>query len=130
MQQLEPQTYGLSVFGIVGSKGANGVIKLLNRSDALEKVIFNSKQLGQKWGKHKFDYTDLKSHNEYKNLAEEVFNNPEKIIHDSSNGEYYYTRGQDLLRLKENGDFVSLYPGSSNEKVTKAIENGGLIWEQ
>jgi len=44
--------------------------------------------------------------------------------------EYLYIKGKDLLRVKENGDFVSLYPGADTARVTNAIKNGGIIWQQ
>jgi hypothetical protein len=40
------------------------------------------------------------------------------------------TGGDDLLRLKLNGQFVSLYPGVNSSKVKKALNDGGLIWEK
>ena len=70
----------------------------------------------------------MESYTDYKDLAEEIFNSPDQIIHDKAKGEYYYTKGNDLLRIKENGDFVSLYLGSESERVLNAIENGGVIW--
>ena len=35
---------------------------------------------------------------------------------------------EDLLRIKENGDFVSLYPSAGSGRVLDAINNGGTIW--
>ena len=90
----------------------------------------NSKQLGNKWGKHRFDYPELSGYSDYEQLARKVFNNPDKIIHDSVNGEYLYIQGNNLLRIKLNGEFVSLYPGASSSKVINAIERGGLLWEK
>jgi len=82
-----------------------------------EMKVDNS-QLGKKWGKHKTDYPELKSHTEYKGLADDIFKNPEKVIHDEAQKEYYYIRGNDLLRVDEGGNFVSLYPGASSGRVT------------
>lgn len=64
----------------------------------------------------------------YKDLINDVFKNPEKIIHDVDNGEFYYLKGKNLLRVTEDGDFVSLYPGAESGKVLSAIKNGGTIW--
>ncbi len=90
----------------------------------------DSKQLGEKWGKHKYDYTELNSFIEYEQLAKDVFNNPDKIILDSVNKEYLYVKGDGLLRIQLDGSFVSLYPGANSAKVTKALERGGLLWEK
>lgn len=59
---------------------------------------------------------------------DDVFKNPEKIIHDVENNEYLYLKGNDLLRVTETGDFISLYPGAGTGRVISAVENGGLIW--
>ena len=87
----------------------------------------SSKQFGKKWGKHKKDYPDL-SMDEYKNLIDDVFKSPDKIIQDVENNEFLYLKGNDLLRVTNNGEFVSLYPGAESGKVLSAIEKGGTIW--
>ncbi len=89
-----------------------------------------SKQLGKKWGKHKFDYSNLNTYTDYEQFAKEIFNNPDKIIFDSANNEYLYIKGDDLLRIQVNGQFISLYPGADSAKVTNAVESGGLLWEK
>lgn len=90
----------------------------------------NSQQLGQKWGKHRYDYPDLTSYTEYEQLAKDIFSNPDKIILDSVNGEYLYIQGENLLRITLDGEFVSLYPGADTGLVNKALEGGGLLWEK
>ena len=87
-----------------------------------DKVTFDSKQLGAKWGEHMKDYPKLKSHSNYKSLANNIFKKPETIIFDSKNKEWYYLKGNDLLRLKPNGDFISLYPGAKSSRVLNAIK--------
>ena len=94
------------------------------------KINIDSKQLGKKWGKHKFDYPNLNSFDEYKNLIDEVFNNPNKIVYDSVKKEYSYIKGDNLLRIEVNGNFISLYQGVESERVINAIERGGTIWEK
>ena len=96
---------------------------------APSKCNISLKQFGKKWGKHKFDYLNLNM-DEYKELINRVFNNPEKIIYDAKNQEYLYLRGNDLLRVTETGDFISLYPGAETGRVKNAIENGGVIWQK
>ena len=96
----------------------------------LKNINYDSKQIGKKWGKHKEDYPKMKDYNEYRNYAKELFEKPDKIIYDMEHKEYLYIKGKDLLRVKENGDFVSLYPGADTARVTNAIENGGIIWQQ
>lgn len=51
----------------------------------------SSKQFGKKWGKHKTDYPDL-SMDEYKNLIDDVFKSPDKIIQDVENNEFLYLK--------------------------------------
>ena len=97
-------------------------------SKAPDNINYDSKQVGKKYGEHMKDYPDMKDYTEYKDYADEIFKSPDQIIHDVKNGEYYYTKGDDLLRIKENGDFVSLYPGVDSGRVTDAINNGGVIW--
>ena len=46
------------------------------------------------------------------------------------NGEYLYIKGNDLLRVTLDGDFVSLYPGADTALVNKALEGGELLWEK
>ena len=96
----------------------------------LENINIDDKQLGTKWGKHRYDYPDLDNFEEYKQLANNVFSDPDKIIWDSVNQEYLYIKGSDLLRVQPSGNFVSLYPGAESGRVLKAIENGGMIWEK
>ena len=90
----------------------------------------DSKQIGKKWGKHKEDYPEMEDSEEYKEYAQEVHDNPDRIIHDEENGEYIYQKGEDILRVTEEGEFISLYPGAESSLVEKAIERGGLIWEK
>lgn len=63
-------------------------------------------------------------------MIKNIFDNPEKIILDSENSEYLFIKGDDLLRIKLNGEFVSLYPGVNTSKVINALKDGGLIWEK
>ena len=42
----------------------------------------------------------------------------------------YIIPGDNLLRITENGDFVSLYPGANSDRVLSAIEKGGTIWQK
>lgn len=93
-----------------------------------EDINFDDKQLGKKWGKHKTDYPNMKDYTEYKQYARDVFDKPDKIIYDSKNQEYLYIKGDDLLRVSENGDFISLYDGAESARVTNAITEGGTLW--
>ena len=91
-------------------------------------VNFNSTQLGKKWGKHKADYLHMKSYMDYQNYANDVFSKPNQVIYDAVNNEYLYIKGADLLRVGEDGEFISLYPGAQSGRVKSAIENGGIVW--
>ncbi len=84
------------------------------RKNRPDKISLSDSQVGQKWGKHKSDYPSLKSHIEYRERAINIFKNPEKVYFNSAANEYYYISGKDLLRLKPDGTFISLYPGSSS----------------
>ena len=70
----------------------------------------------------------MENYNDYINRIENTFNNPDKIVFDAKNNEYLYINGEQLLRLGESGEFISLYPGANSARVTNAIENGGVIW--
>ena len=112
-----------------GGKGGNdkgGSIKKSGLNSPSECNI-SSKQFGKKWGKHKTDYPDLNM-DEYKNLIDDVFKSPDKIIQDVENNEFLYLKGNNLLRVTNNGEFVSLYPGAESSRVLSAIEKGGTIW--
>ncbi len=49
-------------------------------------------------------------------------------MNNAANNEYLYIKGDDLLRLGEYGEFISLYPRTQSEKVTSAIKIGGTTW--
>lgn len=95
-----------------------------------EKVSYDSKQIGCKWGKHKTDYPNMKDYTDYQNYADTVFYEPDQIVYDAVNKEYLYIKGIDLLRISEIGEFISLYPGAGSQRVINAISNGGTIWPQ
>ena len=103
-----------------------------SQSNAKPSIELNvdSKQLGKKWGKHKFDYPELSSYAEYEVFIHDIFNYPDKIVYDATNNEYLYIKGNDLLRVQLNGNFVSIYPGAESGKVINAVENGGTLWEK
>ena len=88
----------------------------------------SSKQFGKKWGKHKTDYPEMQDMSEYKKLIDDVFRKLDKIIQDIENNEFLYIKGNDLLGLTNEGNFVSLYPGANSGRVLSALEKGGLIW--
>ena len=127
---------GAEVAEDAAKAGGKGKVKIESvgesgsTSELLKSINIDAKQLGKKWGKHRYDYPDLNNFGEYKQLANKVFSNPDKIIWDSINQEYLYVKGNDLLRVQSSGNFVSLYPGADSGRVLKAIENGGLKWEK
>lgn len=95
-----------------------------------EAIKFTNKQVGKKFGKHKRDYPELNTPKEYVDLSKKIKENPDKIIYDAFHEEYYYVKGDDLLRIDKNGEFISLYPGSDSDRVISAIEKGGLVWQR
>lgn len=110
------------------SKSDGGGKAPKDKGSSPNSINYDQKQIGKKYGEHKKDYPDMKNYSEYKDYADEIFESPDQIIQDSRNKEFYYTKGDDLLRIKENGDFVSLYPGATSERVLDAINSGGIIW--
>lgn len=44
------------------------------------------------------DYPSIKDFKNHKKLADDIFNNPEQIIPDPSNGEYYFIKGKDIKK--------------------------------
>ncbi len=126
-------TAGVGIALSVGRNAGNSAwddyckLKQMSNPNPISQLNIDSKQLGKKWGKHKFDYPDMKDFKEYKSAIENVFDSPEKVVYDSFNKEYYYIKGNDLLRVGLDGDFISLYPGANTERVLKAIEAGGTI---
>ncbi len=71
-----------------------------------------------KWEKNKYDYPDMKSYQDYSNRAQDVFKNAETVIPDYVNNEIYYIQGDDLLRVSDTVEFISLY---HSQRVTDAI---------
>lgn len=134
-QDMSFQLYMLGDFELIMSQfifakyAAPYLKETTNRKPTVDMEI-DSRQLGQKWGKHRIDYPEMTNYSEYEQFAKNIFNNPDKIIYDSANGEYLYIQGNNLLRIKLNGEFVSLYPGAESSRVINAIERGGLLWEK
>jgi len=118
---------GLDMYRVLGTQYVpNGILSQIqyyegSGSNSLIEISFDNKQLGQKWGEHMKDYPNLNSYQDYKNLANNIFINPNRIIFDAANSEYYYLKGNDLLRLSTSGDFISLYPGATSDRVINAI---------
>ena len=122
--------FGVYCAGKTDIPNANNSGEVEGVSEAPKELNLESKQIGKKWGKHKTDYPEMKNYNEYKDFSNDIFKNPEKIVYDKVNDEYLYIRGNDLLRVKPNGEFISTYPGVSSSRVTNAIKDGGVLWEQ
>lgn len=78
---------------------------------------YDSKQVGKKYGEHMKDYPGL-SHDDYINLAKEIYSDPLSIKTSyPSNaprygGETHYYKGGNLLRIAPDGMFRSMYPYS------------------
>ncbi|QQZ61577.1 RHS repeat-associated core domain-containing protein [Paenibacillus sonchi] len=121
--------YGLAK-GIMEKYGVKVEEKIVLKNTAkianFNSINFDNKQLGKKYGEHKLDYPGM-THQQYKEYAISIFENPDRAVFDANNNEFYYIRGDDLLRVKENGDFISLYPGADSTRVKRAINeaNGG-----
>ena len=92
------------------------------KNDIPKQLKISEGQLGKKWGEHMRQYPELDSYVEYRQLAQDIFQNPEKVFLNSEIGEYFFVRGKDLLRVKLDGTFVSLYPGVNSALVQKAIQ--------
>ena len=82
-----------------------------------KEMPINNKQLGKKFGEHMdINLEGYRTINEYKNLANEIYNDPRSIIkvypidaHRYPGETHYYNNGN-LLRMDSNGIFRSLYP--------------------
>ncbi|CAJ1001537.1 MULTISPECIES: Ig-like domain-containing protein [Brevibacillus] len=109
-----------------GGKITKEAVKLINETPKVnipfKDIIFNNNQLGTKWGKHRFDYPELNNYEEYKNFANDIFKVHDKVVRDEKAGEIYFIRGNNLLRVKENGEFVSLYPGAFSDRVLRLLD--------
>lgn len=109
----------LHTYFVAGGVLVHNDCEIIGEGERPDELEIESSQLGKKWGKHKDDYPELTSYSDYKQLA--IFYNPEKIVFDNAEGEIYYINGNNLLRVKESGRFVSLYHGVNRSKVIKAI---------
>lgn len=92
-----------------------------------KQLKIKNKQIGHKFSDHKKDYPEFKDYKEYKKYCEYVFKNHDKVIVDIKKHEFYYIKGKDLLRVKPNGEFVSLYPGADSPRVVNAIKAKGVL---
>ena len=92
-----------------------------------KEIMFDDSQIGKKFGKHKIDYPEFKNYKEYKNYAKYIYKNHDSVIVDVKRQEFYYIKGKDLLRVKPNGEFVSLYPGANSPRVIESIKAKGVL---
>ena len=72
----------------------------------------------------------MKSYMDDQNYANDVFRKPDQVIYDAADNEQIYIKRADLLRVGEDAEFISLYPGAQSGTVKSAIENGGGVWRQ
>ncbi|OMD48446.1 hypothetical protein BSK56_11780 [Paenibacillus borealis] len=127
---MESNGQGGLAKGIMEKYGVKTGEKIILKSTAkianFKSINFDNKQFGGEYGEHKLDYPGM-THQQYKDYANNIFENPDRVVFDANYNEFYYIRGNDLLRVKENGDFVSLYPGADSTRVIRAINeaNGG-----
>ena len=61
---------------------------------------------------------------ELKEQVERIYRQPDKVICDDDQQEYYYICGKELLRLRFDGTFVSLTPEADSRRVLTAIRTG------
>lgn len=104
-----------------GNKSPKKPKKRIRIKNPIKELRIDGKQLGKKFGKHKKDYPNM-DYKAYQNYAKQIFSSPDKILKDNLKGEIYYIKGNDLLRVKNNGDFVSLYPGVQSKRVQSLIK--------
>jgi len=80
-------------------------------SDAGQNPLsFDPQQLGHKFGEHMGDLPGYQTPQEYQNLANSIYNNPNAAVSSAPNGDTLYQLDNDILRVGPNGSFVSLYP--------------------
>jgi hypothetical protein len=93
---------------------------LPSRAD-LPPLNISPKQFGKKWGKHAKDYGldpgDPDSRQQFMDLAQRVHSNPDDVrvgpYNPNGGGgpDYvFYRQGDDLVIMKPNGDFVTMFP--------------------
>ena len=88
-----------------------------------DELTISDDQLGPKMRSHLEDYgrdvTNEADRNWYIEKIHDVFDNPDQIRFGPSptppgNNEYYFIKGNDLLRVTESGEFISLYRGANS----------------
>jgi RHS repeat-associated protein len=109
----------IGVASTIGVSYANGINpwtgKAIPIAKGIQKLQYDTKQIGGKYGKHMKDYPGM-SHDDYLNLAKDIYSNPSstKIIYPSNApmypGEIHYHNNGNLLRIGPDGMFRSLYP--------------------
>lgn len=64
---------------------------------------------------------------ELRERAEQIYRQPDKVICDDDQQEYYYICGKDLLRFYFDGTFVSLTQDADSRRVLTAMRTGRII---
>lgn len=85
-------------------------------------------KFGKKMGKHGVHAYEMTNPEEYRKLANQVFENPDEIrkgghypnAPGGTDSAYFFKRGEDLLIVEESGEFRSLYPAFR--------DGGGSTW--
>ena len=90
--------------------------------EAPRSLNVSNSQLGKKRKKHRAQYPEFENYTEYSNFAKYIFEKFQKRIFDAIYDEFYYIVGNDLLRVKPSGEFISLYPGADSSRVINAID--------
>jgi RHS repeat-associated protein len=80
-----------------------------------DELQYTDDQIGKKFGSHMNEFSNKMSHSEYLQRAQQIYQNPNQIIHYPEGaipygGETHFMQGGNLLRIDNTGFFRSLYP--------------------
>jgi hypothetical protein len=88
-----------------GGGGADG-----GGGDAGRKPLsFDSRQVGQKFGEHFSDEPGFQTPEQYQELANQIYGDPDAVVSTATNGDLLYQVGRNILWVTPEGFFRSLY---------------------
>lgn len=96
------------------------------KSGIPEKLQVTDQQLGKKAGEHGAISDGKIDFQKYKQKIMDIFENPDEIRFGYANGaerhlEYFYIKGDDVLRVMPDGSFVSMYEGAMSADPQNAV---------
>ena len=126
---------GLALTGLGARIFGGGATKIAAKGamDIRPPLSIGSKQFGTKWGKHAADYdldpASSSSRSWFMNRARGVHLNPDEVRRGAWNpaggggdNYFFFRQGDDLLITQPGGEFVTMFPGGSNNAWFKSAE--------